>query len=228
MNPSCLIHAGYSHASAQGATIGTLNDLSGNGRSFTQATEGNKPTASTLNGKPSIRFTGASDQYMSSTALISSFMSASTGTCIAVFNAISVATDSATPSSNDSIWGTATSARMIHSLRSSGQVMTMNYDGSEDTISKAMTVGVTTMSIWKHGSSLMYGETETVAETYTASGNTDVMTYVVNLGAGANVANTLDGHLLLIVWFPTVLTAGQLGRLKQAIGAEFQLNMANP
>ncbi len=50
---------------ADGTVISTWTDKSGNGRNFTQATAGNRPTYGTFLSRPGISFTGANSQNLS-------------------------------------------------------------------------------------------------------------------------------------------------------------------
>jgi len=109
---------GGSAATADGE-VGRIEDKSGAGRNFFQATSGNRPTRKTAvqNGLDVLRFDGTSDRMETSQAF-SDFVDSTEGTVFVVCKATAVDTNSGTQPSNDVVLTEAGGAHGFVMLRS--------------------------------------------------------------------------------------------------------------
>lgn len=106
-------------ASAADGEVGRLEDKSGNGRHFTEATSANRPTRKTAqqNGLDVVRFDGTNDR-MEVALVFSEFASSNESTVFVVAKAAAVDTDSGTESSNDVVLTEAGGSHGFVMLRS--------------------------------------------------------------------------------------------------------------
>lgn len=133
-----------------GSAVAQWSDLSGLGNHYTQATAINQPAyvASNINGRPGLRFDGATSKLAGPTAGL--VLSTTTGYWFAVVRPIAIVLNSATVYANDAITSD-TGADFGLALRSGQGVSAYNYSGSyASTAYQAVTVGTPYVVGWDH------------------------------------------------------------------------------
>jgi hypothetical protein len=117
-------------ATAPDGQVGRLQDKSGNGRNFVQATSADRPTRKTnvQNGLDVIRFDGSGD-HMNMSALMSNLITASSSTVFIVARAATVTTNEADIFDNQLLLGDNGLWHGFFVLKSNGTASAFGYNG---------------------------------------------------------------------------------------------------
>jgi hypothetical protein len=146
---------GGSLVSADGA-VARLEDKSGNGRHFTQASSEQRPARKTAiqNNRDILRFPGTTK--MNNTATYSDVMSSTQSTVFIVASATSVSSNSDVPQTNAILFSSEASASVgFLGVRSNGTAYSFGYDSAYRTASLSYDAGAWALFTTKHGSSVL-------------------------------------------------------------------------
>lgn len=185
--------------------ISTLDDSSVNNLDLV-ANSGEEPLYITnnLNGKPIARFDGVDNRLFLSGGAISSYISASAGTMFAVFKAVAITTNNATPELNDCVWSDVLGYTGTH-LKSVPEVVAYNYDTNADTIAVSIATGTWYIVKWRHSGGNLYISVNGGSETSVTSGNTGGLTGTFQIAMSQGIYSQID--FAEIVAYNTSITA---------------------
>jgi hypothetical protein len=180
-----------------GTAIISLNDQSGNSRNMTDE------------GAPAVRpievtafpssivcadFDGAT-QWLGSVAL-SNFIAAGNGAMVVSVIIDAVTLNNSLPYANHGIVADVSSYMGLFAKNLSGlTILSFNYDGSNDEISKVGAMATPYVLMWRHDGGNLYVSINGGAESLIASGNTQVLTGKVYIGAAGNVSTACNMKL---------------------------------
>jgi len=208
---------GGSAATADGE-VGRIEDKSGAGRNFFQATSSNRPTRKTgvQNGLDAIRFDGTNDRMQTSQAF-SSFVDSNQGTVFVVCKATSVDTDSGTQPSNDVVLTEAGGAHGFVMLRSNDTAAAFGFGVSPFAYTTASLTYVP--GSWKVFSTLHDGTDLAfhINSGSPATGALATRNFVANslvLGANNNVSQFFDGDVGEIITYNVALSSGDRAKVE--------------
>lgn len=137
-------------AVAADGTVARFEDKSGSARHMTQATTANRPARKTSikNGLDVLRFDGSNDRLFTS-ALFTTFVSASASTVFVVANAATVSTNSATPNANATLLGDDGGGfHGFFSCRSNGTALAFARNTSAVTVSSTANYTATNWAVF--------------------------------------------------------------------------------
>lgn len=145
-----------SFCSGTNGFVKTWYDQSGNAIDLLQTTAANQPqivsSASVIlqNSKPAIYFDGSNDQFNG--VALSNYITASTWSNIAVFNPVSLTTNSNFIEGNDCLWMDGTQGYAGVFFKSTGNLFAGVWDGSTKQASLSITANTQILSFAKMGS----------------------------------------------------------------------------
>ncbi len=180
--------------------VGLWKDQSGAARDISQGTGAQKPLLklAQVNGLPGVQF-DASNDIMSSSAAMSTFITNSAYTVMGVVKFVSTATNVTTPGSvysNSAFWYVGGGYGGVV-FRSPPNAVAYNYDGSEDVASGTIVAGSAFLLESRHDNGNIILKIGANAEVSTPSGNTSSLAAALNLGQSGAGMGAIVARLVL-------------------------------
>jgi hypothetical protein len=185
---------------SDGQALASWTDLSGQNNHATQGTGSRQPLYKTnaLNGLPVVRFDGV-DDFLGGAGL-STFISASAATILAVFKAIAIDTNLAGAWQNDMLLG-ETGGYFGLSLRSTPLVYGFNFSSAEQKTQATIAAGTPYVVSLQHAGGLLALALNGGAPSSVASGNTAVISGALRLGGSMAASAYANADLAeLLIW----------------------------
>lgn len=201
--------AGTSAATADTTAVARWDDQSGNNRHATQATGAKCPLLRTavINGHSVLRFDGSND-CLQSTAM-SNLIANSASSFFAVLCPTAAATNNANTYQNTAMIGESGQVWGAF-LKSAPAVHAYNWDGSDDKVSKAITLSTAFVLHWRHDAGNLVIAKDGGAETSAASGNTTTLTGTFTLGARDATNLFMTGDICEVFGYNVALGAAAI------------------
>lgn len=201
------LDAGRMHDVADGASVGTWVDASGNGNSYIQATSSKRPVRqlNIQNGRPGVLFDGV-DDFLDGVAISNTHTNAAFSQFV-VFKpqVLNNATDSY---SGESVF-TTVGGYFGLTVKSNGQFDCYNYDGSYDVLTDVGSIAenAVTLAELHHSGGTLSARGDGGPLASVASGNTSAMTDVNRIGARYNATGGFfQGWILELLTYNRALT----------------------
>lgn len=197
---------------ANNDAVGTMTDRSANGFNATQLTGFLQPLfkKDILNNKPGYLFDGV-DDYLETSAILSSIISASAYTVFAVFKPTAIGSDIASTWQNDSILADLSAYFGICLKQTGPTVYAYNWDSNDDHVGKTISTGNPFIVSTRHESGNLYCSINGGSDSSTASGNTGALGGVLDIGTGSPPGvHSLNGYIFEIIIYNTALSAGNI------------------
>lgn len=204
-NTSCI-----SVKSADGDQVSDWLDQSGQGNDIIYADIGCTWEENTINGYPVVQCDGVG--YFSPSGTLDTYIANNAYGLFTVANVTSVATDSATITSNDAILGHASDLAGLYFRSTGPTAYVFNNDGSADSTGKTFTAGTSYLIHTRHDSGNIIISLNNDAEGSTASGNTSALTGSVYLGGGS--VGFFTGKIANLTIQDVVPTASEISNMK--------------
>jgi len=196
-------------------------DQSGNSRDLASGVSPQYLTG-IVNGLPVLRFVNTSSEALSTVGhAMSTMITASAGTVFMVLN-VSLA-GSGIFYADDNISGQNAVAVDVDGAQ---DLRSINWDGSNDIIAKASSNGVWVVHTWIHsGGSVFSGvsDTRNASLASTPSGNTSVLTQVLNLGRSRGAFGSFDIAEMFI--YNTVIVEADRQSLETRMGFKYGISL---
>ena len=195
-----------------GGLVSSWNDKSGNSYHFTQSTDSLKPTYDATGGPlstPILTFDGTAD-YLASTAVVSDIKAAGAGTVFIVFKATSAGGDDIATSASLKLTLLADTGDYLKYGLGATKTWAANFDGSYDVNQLAFSTGTWYIMEARHESGTWYERISGVTEASKASGNTQVLTNVLQVGWDIGAGTFLAGSIAEIIAYNTALSTADL------------------
>ena len=211
---------------SNGDNVSQWRDQSDNGNNFAQSGN-NRPSyrTSAINNLPAVRFDGTND-YMTGNRW-SSYATSTAYTVFVVGKATNVNTNSDRGDRNDGFWGD-TGGNVAQFLRSSSRVGTLNYDGTNDKIEQAYTVGTWKVFTSSLGSGYISIKQNGTAASTASSGNTDSLNNSLELGRvySSFYGNQLclDGDIAEMIIYNRSLSTAERDAVEMYLVTKYGLN----
>lgn len=207
-----------------GDPISQWDDSSGNGRHVTQGTGSDQPTYKTniLNGQPVVRFDGSND-FLVSSALISSMIAASAYTIFAVVTPTTISSNNALSYQNDAAYAD-TGGFFALTFKSTPTAHVFNWDGNEDTTSVSITAATPVLLMTRHDSGNLYISKNGETEASVASGNTSTLTGALRVGRNYQ-SEFLQGDIAELLIYNVVLSASDRNAILYYLGYKYGLSV---
>lgn len=174
--------AGTTPATADTTAVARWDDQSGNGYHVTQVTANKRPLLRTsiINGQSVLRFDGSNDCLQGTT--LSNLIANSAFSWFALVRPTAAATNNANTYQNTAMIGESGQVWGAY-LKSTPAVHVYNWDGSDDNVSKSITLSTAFVLHWRHDSGNLVISKDGGSETSAASGNTTPLTGTFTIGA---------------------------------------------
>jgi hypothetical protein len=194
-------------ATAADGEVGRLEDKSGLGHNFTQATSANRPARKTAvqNGLDVLRLDGTNDRMLTSQAF-STFFGSTQSTVFVACKATSVGTNSTDPYSNETVLAAASSAHGFVMLRSNSTAGAYGYDSNYRTASLSYVAGVWKVFTTTHSASTLGFRINKSSPATASLGTRDFLTQGLYLGANWNNSAFFDGDVGEIITYNVALS----------------------
>lgn len=209
---------------ASSAYVTKWYDQSGNARDMAQSTAANQPqivasgTIQTLNSKPAVKWIEANPSTMTSTAILSSIVTATAWTAITIFNA-TTASSTADEVANNIIFddGLFWYPLEVHTIAGTPRFSSGIFSGGGNRIARStLTLGSNVVGIGKQvpGTVSNFQNGGTPVTVSASVGSIDALTEVIKLGGGATGnAFEFDGFTSEIIAFSSGLSSADLNTL---------------
>ena len=174
----------------------------------------------TLGGEPAMDFDGT-DDFLASSAAISSFLAAAESVVAGVLHVDAIDTNSANAYNNDAFWADSGSFIGVH-LDSTGPVIAAyNWDGNEDKAQTTIATATDFVHVWQHlpsGGARLESWVNGSHPSPSTSGSTTDLTGTLRLGRNY-LSAYLNGRVAGLVTYATNLSTGDIGALGSALAA---------
>lgn len=220
--------SGGSAVTADASAVARWEDQSGNARHFTQSTSNDRPTlrTSVLNSINIIRFDGSNDKLVGSN--LSQFITASAYSIFVVGKATSVATNQSFSYLNAALYGDLGGYASIY-FRSSGLVGAYNYDGADKTATRPYTANTNAVFYSELSAGSIRCRLNGGTAAATASGNTQNLANVLQIGRQFNSNNyCLNGDIAEVIFFNAALTATNREKIEGYLAHRWGLTAGLP
>lgn len=209
---------GTTPVTTDGQSVYRMDDKSGNGNHYRQATEAARPLYKTGGGLSWLLFDGT-DDFLAGPAL-SALITNSTYEMAVAGRFASVATNNVAGYANPSMFCDADGYAVFAYARSSGLIGADNYDGTDDAVTTAYTVGTDFVWQQRHEGGTLYGRLNAGSDVSTASGNTGSLTNAIRIGIGYAGAYPLNGRFYGAVFKKTVFSTQQRSDIARWLAAK--------
>jgi len=204
---------GGAFVAADGA-VGRLEDLSGSGRHFTQATLSSRPQRKTnlQNGLGGVRLNGA-QHFMGTSANLSTFVTSTASTVFAVAKATAASND-AIAGRNSSVLSSASGGgRGYVCFRDNGTAYSYGYDTQDRIASLSYTVGNWGVFTTRHGSSTLLFRLNGGSDSSASLGTVAFVSGAAQLGNNAWGAR-LNGDVGELITYNVALSDADMGAVE--------------
>lgn len=197
--------------------VRTWYDQSGNARNLTQTTDASQPqiisngAILSIDGQASIAFDGTNDVLRGNA--ISQFITASTYSNFSVAYIDTITTEFANTYENDAIWTDGGGYAAIQLKRNPNRFFIYNYDTNDDNNSVNINLKTEYVFHQRHDNGVLYGKLNNDSEFSVSSGNTSLLTNLLDVGADTQNNHYTDLNIKEIVFWNTSQSSNIAGIL---------------
>jgi hypothetical protein len=213
-----------------GSSVSQANDLSGNGRHFTQGTGANQPTYASagMNGRPALQFTSSVTNLMNSTATIADVIGTPTtspqSTVFAVMRNVAGAQNACFGSNNDA------NGRYNYNLRFTATNSFLDIVNSADgrlspLVSQAESEAAAVHTLFRNGATqtARYNGTQTATKS-DATTNFSATTATIQVGKALNLIGG-EGVFSELLFWNRALSASEIARVELYLSAKYGVTL---